>query len=282
MLEKTRIAFIGAGAMAEAILQGLLAKKLVDPGRLIAADVRADRGRDLTERYGIQFTPDNRAALAGADVVVLAVKPQTLPTVLPELAGAVPEKALVVSIIAGARLATLCGGLSHPAAVRSMPNTPAQIGKGMTVWTASPAVSDVQRARAGELLGALGVTVYVDDERFLDAATALSGSGPAYVFLFMEALVDAGVELGFAPLVARQLVLQTIKGAAEYAGVSPLDLAQLRRQVTSPNGTTAAALASFEADDFRNAILRAVRAAYRRSLELGQAPAQPDQGKDRA
>jgi pyrroline-5-carboxylate reductase len=279
MLEQSKIAFIGAGAMAEAILQGLTAKARVVPGNLIAADIRADRGRDLTQRYGIRFTADNRAALTGADIVVLAVKPQTLPAVLPQLRGGVPPGALVLSIIAGATLDRLRDGLAHPAVVRSMPNTPAQIGQGMTVWTAAPEVTAAQRAQAAELLGALGVEVYAAEERFLDAATAVSGSGPAYVFLFMEALVDAGIELGFAPPVARRIVMQTLKGAAEYASASPLELAQLREQVTSPGGTTAAALRSFEADGFRESVRRAVRAAHARSIELGRtAPAETGKG----
>jgi pyrroline-5-carboxylate reductase len=279
MLEQSRIAFIGAGAMAEAVLKGLIAKTLVPPANLIAADVRPERGQDLVQRYGIRFTADNRSAVEGADIVVLAVKPQTLPDVLPDLSGRVPPDALVLSIVAGAKLDRLCEGLAHLAVVRSMPNTPAQVGQGMTVWTASPAVTEDQRARAAELLGALGVQVYAAEERFLDAATAVSGSGPAYVFLFMEALVDAGIELGFAPDVARRLVMQTLKGAAEYAIASPLELAQLRQQVTSPGGTTAAALRSFEADGFRDTVRRAVRAAYERSLELGKTPQPPVPGK---
>jgi pyrroline-5-carboxylate reductase len=151
-----------------------------------------------------------------------------------------------------------------------MPNTPAQVGQGMTVWTAAPSVSESQRSQAKALLSALGLEVYVEEERFLDAATALSGSGPAYVFLFMEALVDAGVKLGFPPAVAKQLVMQTVKGSAEYAAGSLKDLPALREQVTSPGGTTAAALRSFKQDGFRESIARAVEAAYRRSIELGK------------
>jgi pyrroline-5-carboxylate reductase len=270
MLEKSRVAFIGAGVMAEAVLKGLTGRKLIDPARIVAADVRPDRGRELRDRYGIAFTPDNRAAAAEADVVVLSVKPQTLPQVLPALQGGIPGRALVVSIIAGAKIASLSEGLGHAAVVRSMPNTPAQIGQGMTVWTASPAVTGEQRAQARELLGALGAEVNVEEESFLDAATALSGSGPAYVFLFMEALVDAGVQLGFERPLAEQLVFQTVKGSTEYAMQSPLDLVQLRKQVTSPGGTTEAAVRSFENDGFRNIVARAVRAAHKRSIELGQ------------
>jgi pyrroline-5-carboxylate reductase len=270
MLEESNVAFIGAGVMAEAVIKGLLAKNLVAPARITAADVRPERGRELTERYAVAFTADNRAAVEGADLIVLSVKPQILPQALPSISGRIPKGALVLSIVAGAKISTLAEGLAHPAVVRSMPNTPAQIGQGMTVWTASASVSDGQRAQARELLGALGEQVYVEEEGFLDAATALSGSGPAYVFLFMEALVEAGVRLGFPPAVARRLVLQTVKGAADYAKESPLDLASLRTQVTSPGGTTAAALEQFEKAGFREIVSRAVQAAQRRSIELGK------------
>jgi pyrroline-5-carboxylate reductase len=270
MLEFSKVAFIGAGVMAEAVIRGLLDGKLVDPARIVAADIRPERGRELTERYGVAFTADNRAAVEGADAVVLSVKPQSLPQVLPDLSHRIPEGALVVSIIAGAKISTIAGGLFHPAVVRSMPNTPAQIGQGMTVWTAAPLVTDAQREQAKALLGALGVEVYVDQEDFLDAATALSGSGPAYVFLFMEALVEAGEKLGFPPAVSKQLVMQTVKGSVEYAMQSVKDLPSLREQVTSPGGTTAEALRSFEDNGFRHSIARAVEAAHRRSIELGK------------
>lgn len=270
MLEKSKVAFIGAGVMAEAIIQGLLNRKVIASGGITASDVRPERGKELMDRYAVSFTDDNRAAAEGADVVVLSVKPQTLPQVMPALTGAVPERALVLSIIAGAKIATITKGLAHPAVVRSMPNTPARIGRGMTVWTASSAVTELHRSQAREILGALGMEVYVEEEPFLDAATALSGSGPAYVFLFMEALVEAGIQLGFSPAVARQLVLQTMQGSVEYAGNSMLDLPQLRHQVTSPGGTTAAAIQSFEAEGFREVVSRAVQAAHRRSIELGK------------
>jgi pyrroline-5-carboxylate reductase len=270
MLEKSKVAFIGAGVMAEAVIHGLLNKKIIAPSNITASDVRPERGKELVDRYAVSFTADNRAAMERADVIVLSVKPQTLPQVMPPLAGGVPKRALVLSIIAGAKIATISDGLAHAAVVRSMPNTPARIGRGMTVWTASPAVTEAQRSQAREILGALGMEVYVEEEAYLDAATALSGSGPAYVFLFMEALVEAGIQLGFSPAVARQLVLQTVQGSAEYAGSSALELPQLRNQVTSPGGTTAAAIQSFEADGYREVVSRAVHAAHRRSIELGK------------
>jgi pyrroline-5-carboxylate reductase len=270
MLEKSKAAFIGSGVMAEAMIKGLLERKLMDPARITAADVRPERGPELKGRYGISSSADNNAAVEGADVVVLAVKPQVLPEVMEALKGRIPPQALVLSIIAGAKLDAIAEGLGHAAVVRSMPNTPAQIGEGMTVWIASAAVTENQKAAAKELLAALGAEVRVDDEDFLDGATALSGSGPAYVFLFMEAMVDAGVHLGFSRPVAEQLVLQTVKGSADYALQAGQPLARLRNQVTSPGGTTAEAMYYFEKAGFRAAIAGAIWAAYQRSIQLGK------------
>lgn len=270
MLSDTIIAFIGAGAMAEAMISGLLSQKLIEPKRIVASGPRPERGEFLRRNYGVQVTTDNAAAVEGADVVVLAVKPQILPHVLPELKGRIPSGSLVLSIIAGARIDTIAQGLLHTGNVRSMPNTPAQIGQGITVWTASPAVTETQRKQAEAILGAFGQQVYVTDEDYLDMATALSGNGPAYVFLFMEAMVDAGVHLGFSRHVAEQLVLQTVRGAVEYVMHSPNHLARLRNQVTSPGGTSAEALYYLEKAGFRTAISRAVWAGYQRSVQLGR------------
>jgi pyrroline-5-carboxylate reductase len=176
----------------------------------------------------------------------------------------------VLSIVAGASIRKLAAGLKHRAIVRSMPNTPGQIGEGITVWTASHETSDKQRAAADRILGALGRNVFVEDESYLDMATALSGTGPAYVFLFMEALIDAGVHLGFPRYIAEQLVLQTLKGSAAFYERASRHPADLRNQVTSPGGTSAEALYYLEKAGFRTAISRAVWAAYQRSLELGK------------
>jgi pyrroline-5-carboxylate reductase len=280
MLEKSKAAFIGSGVMAEAIIKGLLNGKKMAPARITAADIRPERGRELTERYGIAFVSDNRAAVEGAEIVVLSVKPQILPQVLTSLKDRIPGQALVISIIAGARLGALVEGLGHAAVVRSMPNTPAQIGEGMTVWTASPSVTESQKGQAREILAALGVEVYVEDEDYLDVATALSGSGPAYVFLFMEALVDAGVHLGFPRPLAQQLVQQTVKGSVDFAMTGSQDLALLRNQVTSPGGTTAEAIATLEKAGFRSAVSRAVWAAYQRSVQLGKGTKRSDPEKE--
>lgn len=270
MLKNTHVAFIGGGAMAEAMIKGLLGKKLIDPANIVVSEPRSERNAELSGKYGIHTRTDNLAAVDGAGVVVLSVKPQILPDVLTTLKGRIPKQALVLSIVAGAKIAALTSGLSHAAVVRSMPNTPAQVGQGMTVWSTTSETTSQQRDQAREILGALGVETYVEDEDYLDMATALSGSGPAYVFLFMEALVDAGVHLGFPQPMAEQLVLQTVKGSVEYALQSPQTLARLRNQVTSPGGTTAEALYYLDKAGFRTAISRALYAAYQRSIQLGK------------
>jgi pyrroline-5-carboxylate reductase len=200
---------------------------------------------------------------------VLSVKPQTLVSVLEEIRGGIPAQALAISIVAGARLAQLREGTGHPAWARSMPNTPGQIGAGITVWTATPETAPKQRNMARAILEALGQDVYVEDEDYLDMATALSGTGPAYVYLFMEAMVDAGVHLGFPRRLAEQLVVQTVKGSVAFYEHSPSHLARLRNQVTSPGGTSAAALYYLEKAGFRTAVSRAIWAAYERSSQLG-------------
>lgn len=268
MLNK-KIAFIGPGAMAEAIIAGLLRQKLAKPENIVASGPREERGAELNKKYGIKFTTDNASAASHADVVVLSVKPQRLSDVMKGLKG-IRSDALVLSVIAGANIKKLSTGLKHKAIVRSMPNTPGQIGEGITVWTASKEVTEEQQEMARQILGALGQEVFVEDENYLDMATALSGNGPAYVFLFTEALIDAGVHMGFPRRIAEQLVLQTIKGSAafyEQAGRHP---ATLRNQVTSPGGTSAEALYYLEKAGFRTAISRAIWAAYQRSVELGK------------
>ena len=266
---KNKIAFIGPGVMAEAIIAGLLNKKLAKPENIIAAGPREERVSELSKKYGIKGANDNSSAASHADVVVLSVKPQRLSEVMKGLKGIRPE-ALVLSIIAGANIKKINTGLKHKAVVRSMPNTPGQIGEGITVWTSSKEVTNDQQEIARAILGALGDEVFVEDESYLDMATALSGSGPAYVFLFTEALIDAGVHMGFPRRIAEQLVLQTIKGSASFYHLAGRHPATLRNQVTSPGGTSAEALYYLEKAGFRTAISRAVWAAYQRSLELGK------------
>lgn len=268
MLDK-KIAFIGPGVMAEAMIAGLLRQKLAKPENLIAAGPREERGEELHKKYKIQVTTDNASAASDVDVVVLSVKPQRLSEVMKGFKG-VRSDALVLSIVAGASIKKISAGLKHKAIVRSMPNTPGQIGEGITVWAASKEATEEHHELARKILGALGDEVFVEDESYLDMATALSGSGPAYVFLFTEALIDAGVHMGFPRRIAEQLVLKTIKGSASFYEQANRHPATLRNQVTSPGGTSAEALYYLEKAGFRTAISRAVWAAYQRSVELGK------------
>ena len=270
MFANTTIAFIGSGAMAEAIIHGILDKGLAQPGQIIASDVRAERLRELEGRYGVRTTADNREAAQAADIVVLSVKPQVLATILGETGGLLREEQLVLSIVAGASVETIAEALGHRAIVRVMPNTPAQVGAGMSVWTATAAVSEAQRAQARAILAALGEEIYVPDEHYLDMATAVNGSGPGFIFLLLEGMVDAAVHLGFARPVAEKLVIQTALGSALYAKQSGKHLAELRNMVTSPGGTTAEGLYHLEERGVRAALAKAIWAAYEKSVRLGE------------
>jgi pyrroline-5-carboxylate reductase len=269
MLNQKTIAFIGSGIMAEAIIKGLLRQGLVAPDKIIASGPRPERGQELFDRYGVRTTTGNVEAASGAEVVVLSVKPQVLCRVLEELGDHVDPGALVISIVAGAKTDTIQRMLGVPAVVRVMPNTPAQIGLGISVWTDTEATTEAQKEQALAILRALGEEVYVEDEGDMDMATALSGTGPAYVFLLMEAMVDAGVHLGFSRHVSERLVVETLRGSVEYARQSPRHLAALRNQVTSPGGTSAEALYHMEKGGLRTVLSRAIWAAYQRSRTLG-------------
>jgi pyrroline-5-carboxylate reductase len=269
MLNQKTIAFIGSGIMAEAMIKGLLRQSLVDPGQIIASGPRLARGQELFDRYNVGVTTENVQAASGADIVVLSIKPQMLCPVLKELGHHVSDQALVLSIVAGAKMDTIQRMLNVPAVVRVMPNTPAQIGMGISVWVETKATTEAQHGQALAILQALGEEVYVEDEEYLDMATALSGTGPAYVFLLMEAMVDAGVHLGFSRHISERLVIETLRGSIEYARQSPRHLAALRNQVTSPGGTSAEALYHLEKGGLRTVMSRAIWAAYQRSRTLG-------------
>jgi len=270
--DNRKIVFIGPGVMAEAMIAGLIRKEVAQKSQLVASGPREERGRELISHYGIEAMTDNSAAARMAEIIVLSVKPQRLDTVLTGIQGDVQPDALILSIVAGAPITKIAGILNHKSVVRAMPNTPAQIGEGITVWTAAPAVSKEQKDMAQQILAALGEEIFMEEEYYLNMATALSGTGPAYVYLFMEAMVDAGVHLGFPRRVAEQLVAQTVRGSVDYYSRTsdPVHLARLRNQVTSPGGTSAAALYYLEKAGFRTAISRAVWAADERSRELGR------------
>ena len=265
-----RVGIIGAGVMAEAMIAGLLANRAVTPGMLTASHPRRERRELLAERHGFQPVAANRDALPHADIVVLAVKPQMLARVMRELRGKIGQDQVVLSIVAGATLRTLVDGLQHAAVVRAMPNTASQIRRGMTVWSPSEACTARQRDLARAALRSLGDEREVADESFVAMATALSGTGPTYLFAVMEALIDAGVHMGFPRELAHDLVVATLVGSAEYAQQSELHPAQLRNAVTSPGGTSAAAIYELEKGRIRTVFSDAVWAAYRRTLELGE------------
>lgn len=264
-----RVGIVGAGVMAEAMIAGLLANRALGPELLVASHPRQERRDTLAERHGIRPVETNRDALTDAELVVLAVKPQMLGRVMRELRGAIGPEQVVLSIVAGATIRSLVDGLRHEAVVRAMPNTPSQIRRGITVWSPSPACTPRQRDLARDALRSLGDEREVADESFVAMATALSGTGPTYLFAVMEALIDAGVHLGFPRELAHDLVVGTLVGSAEYAQQSELHPAQLRNAVTSPGGTSAAAIYELEKGRIRTVFSDAVWAAYRRTLELG-------------
>ncbi len=268
-LANRTIATVGSGVMAEAMIAGLLRGKLVTPDQVIASHPRAERREALARTYGIRTTPSNVEAVAGADVVILAVKPQMLGRVGREIGPHLGRGQLVLSVLAGATTAALVATLGHDQVVRAMPNTPARIGNGMTVWYATPATTDEQRAQAKALMGALGAELEVEDEKWVAMATAVSGTGPTYVFLVMEALIDAAVHLGFPRHVAHDLVIETLEGSTRFAKQSGDHPAVLRNMVTSPAGTSAAALHELESGRLRTVLSEAVWAAFRRTVELG-------------
>ena len=263
-------AIIGPGVMGEAIAGGLIREGVIDPGRMTFAGPRLERLQELKDRFESAVSEENLAAVVAADVVLLCVKPQKLTGVMNELRGKIPAGALVISIVAGATIQSLVDGLAHASVVRAMPNTPAQVGEGMTLWSQSTGTTDDQHGLAQKILAALGSEIFVEEESYLDMATAVSGTGPAYVFLFVEAWIDAGVHLGLPRRIAEEMVLQTIKGSVSFYDQNHSHPARLRNQVTSPGGTSATALYYLEKMGFRTAISRAVWAAFTRSQELGK------------
>jgi pyrroline-5-carboxylate reductase len=262
------IGLIGGGAMGEAIVSAVIRAKVAEPAQINVYDLISERSRQLASQYGIGAADGPAEAVSGANFVITAVKPQDFPKAASAIAGWLNDTT-VISIMAGVTVSQLMSLLQTSAVVRSMPNTPAQIGEGMTGWTATPGVSETARAGVRQILGAMGKEAYLPDEKYLDMVTGLSGSGPAYVFLFIEALTDAGVHIGLSRDLASTMALQTVLGSARYAEATGKHPAELRNQVTSPGGTTAAALRAFEAGSFRSDVLEAVVAAYEKSKALG-------------
>ena len=264
--------------MAEAIIAGLLRKKLVGPEQIAGSHPRQSRREEMHVKYGVEMFENNRDAATAvspetpdaSSIVVLAVKPQRLQHVLQELKGSLVKEQLVVSIVAGAKIETIAEELVHASIVRTMPNTPAQIGEGVTAWTGSAGVTEQQESQVCAMLEALGKTVRVENERQIDMATALSATGPTYIFLVMEALIDAGVHMGFSRHVAQELVHQTMLGSVLFARESHKHPAELRNMVTSPGGTSAEAIYQMEKGGLRTVLSKAVWSAYQRAEALGR------------
>ena len=264
-----KIAFIGGGNMGEAMLAAVLQKGLAKSSDICISDISVERREYLKEKYQVVVTKSNRDAVNGIDIVVLAVKPQSINDIGDELKGSLKPDQLVLSIIAGVKITTICLILGHHRVVRVMPNTPAQVGLGMSGWTATGEVTEEQREWTRAILGAMGREIYFDDEKYLDMVTAVSASGPAYFFLFAECLAEAAVDIGLTRGEAEELVAQTMLGAANLLEKSRETPADLRRKVTSKGGTTERALQVFQEGKLADLVQKAVRAACQRAKELG-------------
>jgi pyrroline-5-carboxylate reductase len=270
-----KLALIGGGKMGGTIAARVVETGLFPTEHVVVSDPDEGTGPRLKARLGAGKAPsainDHIAAIDGASTVLLAVTPQNVPAVMETLRGHLHLEQLVMSIAAGVELQTLQLGLRHAAIIRVMPNTPAQVGQGISAWIATEEVTDAQKAEARGILQAIGREFEVDRERYIDMVTAMSGSGPAWVMLMLEAMIDAGVQIGLRPEWAKELALQTMTGSVELMRETGMHAAQLRNMVTTPAGTTAAGLYAMEKGGLRAAIMSGIVAAYERCLELGAA-----------
>jgi pyrroline-5-carboxylate reductase len=274
-LSNTNLSFIGCGVMAESMIAGLLRKNMVAPEKIIASHPRANRRDELNSKYKISVFENNVEAVEAIretenSIVALCVKPQRLSGVLRELKGVVAPNQIVLSIIAGAKIETLSEQLNNRKIVRAMPNTPSQIGAGISAWACTEDVDDIERGQIKSLLTALGKELRVETENMIDMATSLSATGPTYVFMVMEALTDAGVHLGFSREMAKELVQETMLGSVQFAIESNKHPAELRNMVTSPGGTSADAIYQMEKGGLRTVLSKAVYSAYQKAVALGQ------------
>ena len=274
-LENVHLSFIGCGVMAESMIAGLLRQNLVTPERIVGSHPRDARRKELETKYAIRMFQSNADAAAAIrdlenSAVVLSVKPQRVGHVLHDLKGAISPNGLVISIVAGAKVDTISKELGTSHVVRAMPNTPSQIGAGITAWTCNENVSEQERSQVRHLLSALGKELFVETENMIDMATSLSATGPTYIFMVMEALTDAGVHLGFSRDLAKELVQETMLGSVKFAMASHKHPAELRNMVTSPGGTSAEAIYQMEKGTLRTVLSKAVYAAYKRAVDLGK------------
>jgi pyrroline-5-carboxylate reductase len=269
-LDNIRLGIIGGGIMGEAILSRLLTQNLYAANAVLVSEPQEQRRSFLAQSYQIQVTADNNQAIAASEVVLLAIKPQIFAAVVASLKEIVASqtKPLIISVLAGVPLERLETAFPGYPVIRAMPNTPATVGAAMTAIAQGKTVKPQQLEQAQQIFAAVGQVVEVP-ESLMDAVTGLSGSGPAYVAIMIEALTDGGVAAGLPRPIAAQLALQTVLGTAQLIGEAKLHPAQLKDQVTSPGGTTIAGVAQLEQAGFRSALIEAVKAAYRRSQELG-------------
>lgn len=263
-----KIAFIGGGIMAEAMIKGILDSKIVSSNSIFVSDISVKRRDYLNDKYNVNVSANNREIIKNVKIIILAIKPQTLNVILKELSGFIKPHQLIISIIAGASIVRIKEGLKHRFIVRAMPNTPAQIGEGISVWTSSEEVNAQKKEIAQKIIGALGTEIFFEDEKYLNMATAVSGSGPAYIFLLIETFVDAAVHIGFSREIAEKLVLQTFIGSAEFMVKSKKHPAELRNMVTSPGGTTTEGILVLEEGSIRALIMKAVVAGYEKANKL--------------
>lgn len=265
----TRLGLIGGGLMGEAIVAAVLNKGVLSPADIVASDTSPQRRDLLARQYGLAITDDNARVADEADIALLAVKPQEFGSVAKVIQGHLNSGQTVVSIMAGIRLERLCSALDYPTVVRVMPNTPAMVGEGVSLWTATDAVTEEEREKVRHLLTALGRELYVADEKYLDMATAVSASGPAFIFLVMEALTDAGVHIGLRRDLTVEMVTQTVLGTARLAQETGKPFSELRHMVTSPAGTTVEGLRVLENARVRAAFIEAIIATYEKAQGLG-------------
>lgn len=269
MLNKT-LAFIGAGNMAKAIIGGLIAQGY-DAKKITASGPRIENLQQVADEFSVKITIDNLAAARNAEVIILSVKPQMLKQVATEIASAISHQPLIISLAAGITTDSLQSWLGgNSSLVRAMPNTPSQVLLGATGLFANAQVTVAQKEIAQNILSAVGIVTWVDKEPLINTVTAVSGSGPAYYFLFMEAMIEAAIQQGMSPTDAKALTLQTALGAATLAVKSDLDVSELRRRVTSPKGTTEQAILSFESDQLRAIVAKAMQACANRADELSK------------
>ena len=265
-----KISFIGTGTMASAMIKRIIEKNICKREDIMGSAPRLKKVEEIHNKFGIKMLQDNSEVAKFGDIVVLSIKPQIFSTVSMELKEVLEDRQVVLSIMAGVPIETIQKGLLHKKVVRVMPNTPAQIGQGMSVWTATKEVNEEEKKYVKEILSSIGKELFVENEDYIDMATALSGTGPAYVFLFLEAMISAGVHLGFSRRVSKELVYQTALGSVLFAMSSNRHTAELRDMVTSPGGTTTEALYEMEKGGFRTVIEKAVHAAYKRTKYLGK------------